>query len=43
MYQSYLFGGVPLTALLWQEHEVFETDLQYRLLLVEQERRTQPK
>jgi len=39
MYQSYLFGGVPLTALLWQEQQVYRTELEYRLLLVEAERR----
>jgi hypothetical protein len=33
MYQSYLFGGIPLTALLWQEQEVYRTELRYRLLL----------
>jgi len=35
MYQSYLFGGIPLTSLLWQEQEVYEADLEYRLLLLE--------
>ena len=39
MYQSYLFGGIPLTALLWQEQQVYNTELQYRLLLVEAERK----
>lgn len=43
MYQSYLFGGIPLASLLWQEQEVFNTHLQYQQLLVEQERRSQPK
>jgi len=38
MYQSYLFGGIPLTALLWQEQQVYRTELDYRLLLVEAER-----
>ena len=38
MYQNYLFGGVSLSALLWQEEQVYETELQYRLLLVEAER-----
>jgi hypothetical protein len=38
MYQSYLFGGIPVTALLWQEHEAFETELEYRLLLAEAEK-----
>jgi hypothetical protein len=37
-YQNYLFGGVSLSALLWQEEQVYETELQYRLLLVEVER-----
>lgn len=35
MYQSYLFGGIPLTSLLWQEQEVYRTDLEYRRLLEE--------
>jgi hypothetical protein len=35
MYQSYLFGGVPLAVLLWQEQEVYKTELQYRQLLAE--------
>jgi outer membrane protein TolC len=39
IYQNYLFGGVALTALLWQEEQVYQTELQYRLLLVEVERR----
>jgi len=38
MYQNYLFGGVTLSALLWQEEQVRETERQYRLLLVEAER-----
>jgi hypothetical protein len=37
-YQSYLFGGRSLTELLWQEQEVFRTDLEYRQLLVELEK-----
>ena len=37
-YQNYLFGGVALSALLWQEEHVHQTELQYRLLLVEAER-----
>ncbi|MGH9786996.1 MAG: hypothetical protein ACRD88_22730, partial [Terriglobia bacterium] len=37
-YQNYLFGGVSVSALLWQEEQVHETELQYRLLLVEVER-----
>jgi hypothetical protein len=37
-YQNYLFGGVSLSALLWQEEQVYETELQYRLFLVEAER-----
>lgn len=43
MYQSYLFGGIPVTSLLSQERELFNTELHYRLLLVEEERRSQPK
>ena len=35
MYRSYLFGGTPLSTLLWQEQEVFQTELQYRLALAE--------
>jgi len=38
MYQGYLFGGVTLAALLWQEQQVFETELEYRALLTEAER-----
>ncbi len=38
MYQSYLLGGTSLSALLKQETEVYQTELQYRLLLVEAER-----
>ena len=38
LYQSYLFGGAPLTTLLWQEQQVYRTDLDYRLLLVESAR-----
>ena len=37
MYQSYLLGGTSLNALLRQEREVYQTELQYRLLLVEVE------
>jgi len=37
IYQNYLFGGVPLTTLLWQEEQTYQTELQYRLLLVEAE------
>ena len=33
MCQSYLFGGTPLSALLWVEQEVYSTELRYRLLL----------
>ena len=39
MYQSYLLDGTPLSALLRQEQEVYRTELQYRLLLVEAEKR----
>jgi len=35
MYQSYLFGGMTLTSLLGQEAEVYRTELEYRLLVVE--------
>lgn len=35
MYQSYLFGGIPLTSLLWQEQQVYSAEMEYRLLLVE--------
>ncbi len=38
MYQSYLLGGTSLNALLRQEREVYRTELQYRLLLVEEEK-----
>jgi hypothetical protein len=38
MYQSYLFGGTPLSALLWQEQQVHETELEYQALLVEAEK-----
>jgi len=38
VYQNYLFGGVPLSALLWQEEQVYQTELQYRLLLAEVEK-----
>ena len=42
MYQSYLLGGTRLSALLRQESEVYQTELQYRLLLVEAERMLAP-
>ncbi|OFV98068.1 MAG: hypothetical protein A3H28_10690 [Acidobacteria bacterium RIFCSPLOWO2_02_FULL_61_28] len=38
VYQNYLFGGISLSALLWQEEQVYQTELQYRLLMVEVER-----
>lgn len=38
MYQNYLFGGVTLPALLWQEEQTYQTELQYRLLLVQADR-----
>lgn len=38
IYQNYLYGGVTLTTLLWQEDQVYQTELQYRLLLAEAER-----
>jgi hypothetical protein len=38
MYQNYLFGGVPLGTLLWQEEQVHQAELEYRLLLAEVER-----
>lgn len=38
MYQNYLFGGLPLSALLWQEQVVYQTELQYRLVLAQAER-----
>ncbi|MEE8176412.1 MAG: hypothetical protein V3T65_00275 [Acidobacteriota bacterium] len=38
MYQSYLLGGTSLSALLRQESEVYQTELQYRMLLVEAEK-----
>ena len=38
VYQNYLFGGVSLSALLWQEEQVYQTELQYRLLLAEVEK-----
>jgi hypothetical protein len=34
-YQNYLFGGVTLSTLLWQEEQVRETELRYRELLVD--------
>lgn len=37
VYQNYLFGGVTLTTLLWQEDQVYQTELQYRLSVVEAE------
>ena len=33
LYQSYLFGGIPLISLLWQEQELYRTELQYRVWL----------
>jgi len=33
LYQNYLFGGIPLSTLLWQEQELYRTELQYRLWL----------
>jgi hypothetical protein len=33
LYQSYLFGGSPLSSLLWQEQELYRTELQYRVWL----------
>ena len=33
LYQSYLFGGIPLSSLLWQEQELYRTELQYRVWL----------
>jgi outer membrane protein TolC len=30
MYQSYSFGGTPLSALLWQEQQVYAAELAYR-------------
>jgi len=38
MYQNYLFGGVTLPALLWQEEQTYQTELEYRLLLVQADR-----
>lgn len=38
MYQSYLFGGTPVAALLWQEQQVYQAELAYRSLLVEMTR-----
>ncbi|MBI3894879.1 MAG: hypothetical protein HY313_03005 [Acidobacteria bacterium] len=38
MYQSYLFGGVALSDLLWVEEEVYDAELQYQLLVVETEK-----
>jgi len=37
IYQSYLFGGVSLTYLLWIEEEVYGTELQYHEILVQAE------
>jgi hypothetical protein len=37
-YQSYLYGGLPVVELLWQEQQVHRSELEYRLLLVEAER-----
>jgi hypothetical protein len=36
LYQSYLFGGIPLSSLLWQEQELYRTELQYRVALARQ-------
>lgn len=38
MHQNYLFGGVTLPALLWQEEQTYQTELQYRLLLLQADR-----
>jgi outer membrane protein TolC len=37
VYQNYLFGGVALTALLWQEEQVYESEQQYRMAWAEAE------
>jgi hypothetical protein len=37
MYQSYLFGGIPLSSLLWQEQELTRIETEYRLLHVQAE------
>jgi len=37
MYQSYLFGGIPLASLLWQEQELTRIETEYRLLHVQAE------
>lgn len=37
VYQNYLFGGVTLSALLWQEEQTYETELRYRQALAEAE------
>jgi len=31
LYQSYSFGGAPLSALLWQEQEVYKAEWEYRV------------
>ncbi|OFV98025.1 MAG: hypothetical protein A3F68_04335 [Acidobacteria bacterium RIFCSPLOWO2_12_FULL_54_10] len=42
IYQSYLFGGVSLTDLLWIEEEVFGTELQYQKILVQVDKESNP-
>ncbi|MBI4460609.1 MAG: hypothetical protein HY648_11195 [Acidobacteria bacterium] len=37
-YQSYLFGGIPLSELLWLEEEVHDAEWQHHSLVVEAER-----
>jgi hypothetical protein len=37
MYRSYLFGGIPLASLLWQEQELTRMETEYRLLHVQAE------
>ncbi|MBI1955496.1 MAG: hypothetical protein HYS38_03795 [Acidobacteria bacterium] len=37
-YQSYLFGGVPLSELLWLEEKVYDAEWQHQSLAVEAER-----
>jgi hypothetical protein len=36
LYQSYQFGGIPLSALLWHEQDVYRAELDYQLGLVRQ-------
>ena len=31
LYQNYLFGGVPVSALLWQEQQLYQTELDYHV------------